>query len=157
LLTSHHQRAGRLQRRLFVSISAVLAIVIFGGAATFSYLTHRTRDLAEAARWDIRGPACPKMAAEAFNALPIQVKSHINYEGFVVGRAYGHIECQDVPYTGWRSFRRYPACQLTGPAVLSVAVDGKETYFNPGFGNRVTIGLPDGKLTCVIGGNFGVL
>lgn len=131
-------------------------VILCGVAFTVvTYLHKRPANLAQADAWDIRAEPCPEVTKEAFMAQPVRIKSQIEFSGLTVGRAFGHIECEDVSYGGWRTWSHYPACQLTGPGVLTVKRGGKETYYLPGFGRRTTIRYADGELKCVLDGKFG--
>ncbi len=138
--------------------------VAFGGVAclalAFAGLVPRLqRDRAEAIAqskaWTVTGPPCPSLPPAEAAGWPYQARKTFGYAGSGFGFAIGHVACSQLHAKGGRDmFRGYPVCQFTSPAVVTVEAGNLTAFFTPGLGQRATVTVKDGVITCVMAGDF---
>lgn len=151
-------RRCRLTRGQKLAIAG-FALVFLGFAAWLyggSYLRQRDFALGRANEAAVSGPPCPEITKAQFEAQRLKKFRTTLYEGEVIGRQFGHMDCSRLRYGGGWSPAGYTVCQFTGPGLLSVKTDKGEWFFAPGVGKPASIGTPHGKAQCVMASNFTV-
>jgi hypothetical protein len=137
----------------------VLAGAIGLSLAVAAFVPRLQRDRAEAIAqwraWTIEGPPCPSLGPVEAARWPYQAKKTFGYAGAGFGFAIGHAACSEIhANNGTDRFRGYPVCQFTSPAVISVEAGHVRAFFTPGLGQRATVTVKDGVITCVMAGDF---
>jgi hypothetical protein len=149
----HRLTAGqKIAIGLFTLVFLGFAAWLYGG----SYLRQRDFALGRAREAAVDGPPCPEITRAEFEAQRLKRFKATLYEGVVFGRQFGHMDCSTLRYGGGWSTAVYPACQFTGPGLLSVKTDKGEWFYAPGVGKPASVGAPHGKALCVMASNFTV-
>jgi hypothetical protein len=111
---------------------------------------------AQARAWDIRGPACPTMAKDAFLIGRHKSPRKFEYQGVSFYRHAGYADCASIYMDGGRSDRFYPVCQFTSPIQLMIRTRKGDWYFEPGPGRQATVSTANDIPRCVLAAKISV-
>lgn len=106
--------------------------------------------------WAVQGPPCPEVAVPSPYMLGKRPMKVFSYGGLKFGRKTGHVECVALPEptAPWEKTVNYRVCQFTGPGLVSLTMEGKTTWYQPGWGRATTVTVRHGRASCVVGGWF---
>ena len=136
-------------------VAGVLAILVVGGLTAMSWMKSRNEAIATANEWTITGEPCPEISKAQFDAIPRKARL-TDFWDMKIDRANGHVDCQVVKTKGGKGLGSFSVCQLTSPALVSVSTKKHEKFYNPGFGQAVTVTSEGGEPHCVLAGKFTV-
>lgn len=143
-------------RRYGLPIVIVVVLAIGAVAAFFAYDAMRARkgNIATAQAWDIKGPPCPQLTLDQWNAKHLKVRETTNYDGRMIGRWSGDVSCSDVKTKGGEGFGVDRICQFTNPTNLAIKTPAGEYYFDTGTGQPATIAIHKDVPKCVLASKF---
>lgn len=137
------------------TVGLIGAIPVVALAAVFLIRGHRI-DVATAQAWDIKGAPCAPLTAAQFAATRYHVRQGFEYDGVVIARRSGHVNCQDVKQGGGTGLFVDRVCQFTSPTVITVTTRAGAFYFFPGEGQPATVVIHNDVPRCVKASNFTV-
>jgi hypothetical protein len=105
-------------------------------------------------QWTIAGPACPIVTKPDRAVVGRRSPQFFTYEGIRFGRQFGEVSCVAPPEGNPLDPKSYAVCQFPIPAMVSVDVGAGPVIFQPGPGQRATVTVRRGKVSCVMGGWF---
>jgi len=87
-------RRPRRPKMVFIVLGGAVAIAL----AIVGTVLKLDRDarIAEAERWNIQGAPCPELTRAAFEAGRMVAPKKFTYDAFTLGRASGHVDCNQV-------------------------------------------------------------
>ncbi|RAK56455.1 hypothetical protein [Phenylobacterium deserti] len=137
------------------AVAGVLAILVVGGLTFMSWQKSRNEAIATASEWTITGAPCPEITQAQFDAIPHKARL-TDFWDMKLERANGHVDCQVVKTNGGKGLGSFSVCQLTSPQIVRVEAKKGDKFFNPGFGQAVTVTSEGGTPHCVLAGKFKV-
>jgi hypothetical protein len=117
-------------------------------------LARRSAAISAAREWTIKGPPCASLNAAEFRARGLSAPKAFEYEGVVMARRYGHVDCRMLRTNGGRGFSSFALCQFTGPGALHVKTGKTEAWFETGAGQPATVSTEGGVPRCVLNSKF---
>ncbi|MCR5881038.1 hypothetical protein [Phenylobacterium sp. J367] len=96
----------------------------------------------------------PQPDAGEARARGLKAPKAFEFEGVVMARRFGHVNCAGVRTRGGTGLSLYPVCQFTGPGTLRVVTEAGETWFDTGLGQPATVSTEGGKARCVLDSRF---
>ncbi len=103
--------------------------------------------------WNIAGPACPVVEASP-TLFGAKGPKAFEYGEIRFERRFGHVSCVAPAKRGMVGGEVYRVCQFSAPAALAVTTGGRTSLYKPGVGQRATVTVRDGQVSCVVGGWF---
>lgn len=135
-----------------------MALMIAGLASIPGYIVLETwMNLRSMQRdWAVKGPPCPEVETPSRYMLGKKPLKVFTYGGVRFARKVGHVDCAAFPEPSlpWEKTVNYRVCQFTGPGLVGVTLDGKTTWFQPGWGRPTTVTIRHGRASCVVAGWF---
>ena len=139
-------RAGR-----FLNLSGLMLVIL--AVPALSIYETWSEQAAMRRAWNIAGPACPVVEPSA-TFFGAKGPKGFDYGGIRFERRYGHVSCVAPAKRGMVGGEVYRVCQFTAPAALAVTADGRTHLYKTGVGQRATVTVRDGQVSCVVGGWF---
>jgi hypothetical protein len=149
--------AGKLRRpKRPKMVFVVLAIAAAIGLAIVSavLVQNRNAKIAEAESWNVQGAPCPELTQAAFEAGHMAARKKFTYDAFTLGRASGHVDCNQVGAGGGHKLGAVLVCQFTSPIMMTVKTPAGEYFYNIGVGHPASVVIEKNVPRCVMASNF---
>jgi hypothetical protein len=98
------------------------------------------------------GPPCP--VATPVPGVTMRLPRAVDYQGVRFARRFGDVSCVSMEDGGVFDRKLYRVCQFGSPGRIGVTTADRTVFFAPGPGQRATVKVHDGELSCVLGGWF---
>jgi hypothetical protein len=147
------QRQGVLDSRAgqIINLSGLMLVILAVPALTV-YETW-SEQAAMRRAWNIVGPACPVVEASP-TLFGAKGPKAFDYGEIRFERRFGHVSCVAPAKRGMVGGEVYRVCQFTAPAALAVTTGGRTSLYSTGVGQRATVTVRDGQVSCVLAGWF---
>ena len=141
-------RRPRRPKMVFIVLGGAVAIAL----AIVGTVLKLDRDarIAEAERWNIQGAPCPELTRAAFEAGRMVAPKKFTYDAFTLGRASGHVDCNQVGAGGGHKLGAVLVCQFTSPIMMTVKTPAGEYFYSTGVGRPASVIIEKNVPRCVL-------
>lgn len=145
-------RRPKRPKMVFVVLGIAVALGLAIVAAVL--VQNRNAKIAEAESWNVQGAPCPELTAAAFAAGHMVAPKKFTYDAFTLGRASGHVSCNQVGAGGGHKLGAVLVCQFTSPTMMTVKTPAGAFFYNPGVGRPASVVIEKNLPRCVMASNF---
>lgn len=154
-ILQQRERAKERRRQVGNMLSLVGMAVCVAGVPGILVIQGVVTGFAERKAWAIGGPACPVVAEPSPRAVSHRrpPMSH-TYGAATFTRSFGAVSCAGFREPALFDERVYHVCQFNNPGAVVVKTAAATTTYEAAPGERLTVTVREGRVSCVVGGWF---